>query len=160
MKKNKLLNSLEKRYREIRDVPEPIFNKPKRYKIDYPKHSSEAEIQAELWKILKNIGYDVRLEVVHLREKNITNKLKRVKSRFDLVVFDNKKAVCIIEVKKDIPIRNKQLKGAKHHQSYRQIEKYAKYEAELVFCIGERSINKTIEKVEEIMAEHNYLTQI
>ena len=57
-------------------------------KIPYPTgRVAEFEIQAELYNKLKNEGYDVRGEV------------KAKKSRLDLVVFENKKAKCIIEVK-------------------------------------------------------------
>lgn len=57
--------------------------------INYPDIPSEFEIQSRLFHALQSLGFDVRGEV-----------RAGVRSRFDLVIFRDKKPVRIIEVKK------------------------------------------------------------
>lgn len=64
--------------------------------ITYPVKKSEFEIQAEVYNYLKNQNIDVRGEV-NMRDINGKKGFKQF--RFDLVVFQEKKAVLIIEVK-------------------------------------------------------------
>lgn len=83
--------------------------------MQYPKNASEFEIQAELYFGLRKLGFDARGEV------------PTSKCRFDLVVFDNKQPVLIIECKKPAYVwRNKDVKwDARRRQEVRQqIDKY------------------------------------
>ncbi len=62
--------------------------------IRYPKKRSEVEIQALLWYFLRKKKIDARLEV--LGHNPVTN---RRSCRLDIVIFKEKKAICIIECK-------------------------------------------------------------
>jgi hypothetical protein len=64
--------------------------------IEYPKKLSEFEIQAYIYNTLRAKGFDVRGEVTSRRGSAI----------LDLVVFDNRRPVLIIEVKPSAPKRN------------------------------------------------------
>jgi response regulator RpfG family c-di-GMP phosphodiesterase len=64
--------------------------KSKPGKVTYPDSYSEFEIQSFLHTALREKGYDARGEV-----RTTTGK-----SRFDIVIFEQKKAVRIIEIKK------------------------------------------------------------
>ena len=68
--------------------------------IQYPALRSEAEVQAGVYQAFKAAGYDPRLEVPCVLEwvENGVRKMK--KGRFDVVVFQNRKPLCIIECKR------------------------------------------------------------
>ena len=67
--------------------------------IQYPRQRSEAEVQAEIYHAFKNAGYDPRLEVPG-SWVNPAGRIIRV--RFDVVVFKDRKALCVIECKKTV----------------------------------------------------------
>lgn len=109
--------------------------------IKYPLRNSGAEIQAELWRILKDLGYDIRLEVKHVIFAKGYKYNERCLCRFDAVVFDNKKqAKIIIEVKN---FKNRDI----DYKSSKQYEKYSSYNAKLIYCIGIEDIPKVVEFV-------------
>jgi len=64
--------------------------------IQYPEKQSEFEIQATLFNKLVSLGYDVRGEVTY---RDLSAKKGFKQSRFDVVLFKDKKAILIIEVK-------------------------------------------------------------
>lgn len=102
--------------------------------IKYPYKESEFEIQAAIFNRLKELGYDVRGEVTDIqpeREKGFRQ------SRFDLVVFENKKAKFIIEVKN----------YKKTNFNTRQDLKYLQYEAELIYCSSINGIEDLIKYI-------------
>lgn len=82
--------------------------------ITYPSAYSEFEIQASIYCALIAVGLDVRGEV------------KCKPCRFDLVVYKNKEAVCIIEVKK----WRKKTEPTKT----KQFIKYSSYNLPLFYC--------------------------
>ena len=68
----------------------PLWYNPfevKNMEIEYPKRHSEAEIESSLWFRLRQLKLDARLQV------------KTIKSKLDVVVFKDSKAVCIVECK-------------------------------------------------------------
>ena len=69
-------------------------------KIDYPAIRSEAETQAEIYKAFKAAGYDPRLEVPAYITMPTPKGIKLVECRFDVVVFKDRRALCIIECKR------------------------------------------------------------
>lgn len=76
-------------------ILEPVSN---RYSIAYPTQATEFEIQAFLYSALMARGVDVRGEVAHrIRRDDQTG--RRRACRFDLVVFSDGVATCIIEMK-------------------------------------------------------------
>lgn len=102
--------------------------------IPYPKNISEFEIQATLFALLKfNYKLDVRGEVVDRSMKSNFRKSGFQTSRFDLVVFKEKKAICIIECKKE---------GKKYDIKNRQYKKYSFYQAELLYCTSIDDVTK------------------
>jgi hypothetical protein len=97
--------------------------------IKYPPRHSEFEIHAYLYHRLHSIGYDVRGEV--------TLYLPTHKCRFDLVIFHNKEAVCIIEVKDGVFMSNKQEEH--HYQQWkktRQGRRYRELGLKVFYCRG------------------------
>jgi hypothetical protein len=68
--------------------------------IQYPRHRSEAEVQAEIYHAFKNAGYNPRLEV----PGSWVNPAGRtIRVRFDVVVFTmDKRPLCVIECKKTV----------------------------------------------------------
>jgi type I site-specific restriction-modification system R (restriction) subunit len=106
------------------------------YKISYPKEIYEWEIEAILYNKLLTYGLDARLQV-YADESS--------RCRFDLVVFVNKAAICIIEVKKQtIKGRKKQLIALRQYKDYRR------YGLPLIKCIGLKNIDKTIANVLQV----------
>lgn len=97
--------------------------------IFYPDNVSEFEIQAAIYRRLRQADIDVRGEVY---AKGV---------RFDLVVFcSDKQASIIIEVKRrDAAI------------SVRQQASYMKFGLPVIFCIGTEGIEPTINKIIEMM---------
>lgn len=100
--------------------------------ISYPKRHSEFEIQALLFSALQLLGYDVRGEV------------KSSPCRFDLVIFRNKEAICIIEVKKWIK--------KKTPSKTKQYDRYMSYGLPLVYCGHIEDIQETVRKVQELIS--------
>ncbi len=142
-KNSKYSKRLYKLYDRAKPKPS-IFNCPKYKKIEYPREKSEAEIQAILWRRLKRCGLDARLEVSSLMEKGKTE------SRFDIVVFYEREAFCIVEVKKDSRLYKR---GIQRIADEKQVKKYSKYDAELFFCVGDGMLDATFNKVKELADE-------
>lgn len=146
--KQRLINKRAKikaRYDSVRESMSSWSKIP----VPYPFAYSEAEIQASLWSSLRKVGFDVRMEVKHQIKPRGTPTRQQI-SRFDLVVYRNKKAFCIIEVKPDKVTK----KGAITQANMKQLRKYARYDAELIYCIGRKDIFPTINKVKVL---HNKL---
>jgi len=112
----------------------------------YPKELSEAEIQAILYNKLKESGFNVRLEISCINNKK--------KSIFDVVVYtnllDKPTGVLIIEVKKASSVLRKQA----HKSLKKQARKYAEYDADLIYCVGESDIISTVDKVKRFMSTY------
>ena len=67
--------------------------------IQYPRQRSESEVQAEIYHAFKNAGFNPRLEVPGIW----TNPAgRKIRVRFDVVVFDKLKPLCIVECKKTV----------------------------------------------------------
>ena len=102
--------------------------------IPYPKNISEFELQATLFALLKyNYKLDVRGEVIDRSMKSKFRKSGFQTNRFDLVVYKEKKAICIIEVKRE---------GKKYSEKSRQYKKYSFYQAELIYCNSIKDVTK------------------
>lgn len=84
--------------------------------IPYPEVPSEHEVQTALFNLLRKNGVDARCQVMSLDRKCL----------FDVVVYRDKKAFLIIEVKKSIGKRG----------SGSQIHKYRQYGIKAVYCQG------------------------
>lgn len=93
--------------------------------IKYPKQYSEFEIQSALYQKLKSKNIDTRAEV------QIGN------SRFDLVVYQNKNPICIIEVKK---LFTNKFRHKQNRKLNAQISKYQTFNIPVFTCIGIRGI--------------------
>ena len=106
-------------------------------KIEYPIFISEFDTQAELCSRLKGLGYDVRGEV---RLTDISQQKGYREFRFDLVVFKEKEAKIIIEVK-----RNSKKEGFNYNT--RQFKKYSLFNIPLIYCFGIEDIEDTIKKI-------------
>ncbi|MCK5611718.1 type I restriction enzyme HsdR N-terminal domain-containing protein [Candidatus Pacearchaeota archaeon] len=102
--------------------------------IKYPERISEFEIQSLTYGILRKEGFIVRGEV------------KAYKSRLDIVVYDEqKKAVCIIEVKSRKRIRTRTKK-------YKQVQKYEElFNLPVLVCVSKSQIQDTLNQVRRIM---------
>lgn len=96
--------------------------------IPYPKEESEFETQSKLMRELRKRNLDARGEV------------KDVDARFDIVVFKNKRAICIIEVKKDSQFKRRK----KINKESLQYLKYSRYNLPLIYCVGRKDLKKTI----------------
>jgi hypothetical protein len=106
--------------------------------IEYPKHISEFDTQAKLYSVLKEKGFDVFGELV-IRDSNGKKGYKQF--RFDLVVFENKIAKYIIEVKTDgTPEINKK---------HRQYKKYSLFNLPIIYCYGDKDIEKVVREVKK-----------
>jgi hypothetical protein len=113
------------------------------FEIKKPKNYSEFEVQATLYAILKfNHKIDVRGEVSYKMPR--AGELKVGNSRFDLVVFKNDKAICIIEVKNG--------KKVWENLNTRQHKKYSRFGLKLVYCMN-MSFVKQVAK--EVLEFHN-----
>ena len=101
-------------------------------KIEYPKRCNSTEVQAEIYRKLKDLGFNVRLEV------------KAIKCRFDIVIFDKyNNARCIIEAKS----RNKNYDNERYYRSV-QYKKYCKYGIPVILCCRLEEIDDIITKIE------------
>jgi hypothetical protein len=93
--------------------------------VNRDESHTEFEVQAFLYSAIKQIGLNVRGELVHFDKKT------RQKCRFDLVIFDeNNKAKVIIEVK-SAPIKHKT-----RLEDTRQYQKYTSFGCRVVFVYG------------------------
>lgn len=105
--------------------------------IRYPFHRSEFELQSDLYQRLKRDGMDVRGEV--------PSRYSGAKSCFDLVVFLNRHAVCLIEVK-DSP---HDLVVIKRHT--RQARKYSLYDIPLFYFTPTIPIETVVSQVKGVI---------
>ena len=99
--------------------------------IPYPAHKSEVEITCHILTELKNMGFDARAEV--------TAHDKR--SRFDIVVYSNKKPIRILEIKKNSQEDITSQKG-----------KYSKYKIEVDFIRGWGAAKAYLRKAKNILS--------
>lgn len=81
--------------------------------IAYPRQRSEAEVQAEIYHAFKSAGFTPRLEVPG-SWVNPAGRVVRV--RFDVVVFADRKPLCIIECKKTVNPSHRQGQLAAYSQ--------------------------------------------
>lgn len=100
----------------------------KNVEIKEPEKISEFEVQAWLFASLKDVGINVRGEVIVHTGLNISG--YKV-ARFDLVVFKEGKAAMIIEVKDKMP-----RKGV--NQDSRQFKKYSSFGLPLYYVHGKK----------------------
>lgn len=100
-------------------------------KISYPKKQSEFEIHSRLFQKLLDNGFDAKGEVIHI---NSSAPKGFRKCRFDIVIFENKIATKIIEVKNHV----------KTNFDTRQDKKYSAFGIELIYCTS-------IEAVEDVI---------
>lgn len=106
-------------------------------KIEYPTQHSEFEVHAELYGRLKEMDwFDVRAEV----KARGTHGLRKSKTscRFDIVLFIDKVAVCIIEVK------DGKTKHKTTVEDTRQGQRYPSFGIPVVFCYGFDDIQNVI----------------
>lgn len=110
------------------------------YGIHYPDNYSEAEIQFMLHSRLLALGYDSRLEVTERKnvKKAFGNRKGFRQCRFDCVIFNDKQALCIVEVKKN-----------KESSFTRQNEKYRIYGLPLVYLFGVNDLEGCISRIKE-----------
>lgn len=106
--------------------------------IKYPDKLSEFEIHSELYNKLKLLWFDVRWEVTDTSiKKYCKNKKWFRKSRFDLVIFKDKTATHIIEVKN----------SKNHTMNTRQNIKYSMYNLPILYCMWLDDIELIIEQL-------------
>ena len=103
-------------------------------KICYPKKQSEFEIHSRLFQKLLDKGFDARAEVIHINKKAPKGFKK---CRFDIVIFENKIATKIIEVKN----------YDKTNFDTRQDKKYSAFGIDLIYCTSIESIEDVILKL-------------
>lgn len=99
--------------------------------IAYPNKQSEFEIHSRLFQRLLDEGFDARAEVIHINKKAPKGFKK---CRFDIVIFENKVATKIIEVKN----------YEKTNFETRQDKKYSAFGIELIYCTSINSIESVI----------------
>jgi len=112
--------------------------------INYPDHVSEFEVQAYLyWMLKQSTAADIRAEV----KSRGTHGLRPSKTacRFDIVVFKNAVAVCIVEVKSD------KVRHSTTMQDTRQGTRYPTYGVPVVVCYGMNDIPIVISTVQSIL---------
>lgn len=111
--------------------------------IEYPLKHSEAEIQALLWYFLRKRKIEARLQV------SASNLQRRF--LFDLVVFRDEIAVCIVECK-SWSSRYAKLRSYQHHRNTKQIISYKKAFNLPVLTIGRMSqVTNTITEIEKLL---------
>lgn len=76
------------------------------FPVPYPRHPSEAEIQAELLRVLWKDGHDARANVRLRPQKGYRG------ARFDIAIFVDKNAVALIEVKRGLFRKRQPTKSA------------------------------------------------
>ena len=107
--------------------------------IPYPSELSENEVQTKLYNLLIRNGLDARCQVMASDRKSL----------FDIVIYVNKSAILIIEVKKK---RGKLGSGE-------QIHRYRQYGVKAIYCQGEDDIKSCVKvafnKVRHVYKELN-----
>jgi len=117
------------------------------YEIEYPVKQSEAEIEAILFYKLDSIGIDARLQVTAFNPKT-----EKKSCKLDLVVFAEKKAVCIVECKSWTDGYNKN--AIYRTNNSKQIRKYkAIYGLPVLICAREEYIPEIVKKVKVIISD-------
>lgn len=109
----------------------------------YSRDKSEAEVQADLYCAIKQLGLDPRLEVRgYLPEMGLRN--GRRKCVFDIVVFWplNHKPICIIECKRGVSVNS----------DSRQKAKYSKFELTLIYAFRNNQ-DQIVKQVRELAAK-------
>ena len=108
----------------------------------YPKKISEFDVQAELYWKLKELFRENPLFTVHGEVRVMTEEksggARKQIHRFDIVVFFEKNAILVFEVK-----------GRKKTGLSAQIRKYSRYGVKVLPCIGKNGIDRTIREVKE-----------
>ncbi|MDE1999729.1 MAG: hypothetical protein KGI52_12460 [Burkholderiales bacterium] len=122
-----------------------IYPTSSRFSVPNPTHVSEFEVQAEIWARLKGLGIDVRGEV-KARAPFDGCKKHHVTCRFDLVVYQESKAVLIIEVKSG-KVRHKD-----GFDETRQGTRYPCFGLPVVVVYGCDGIDKAISYAQEIVS--------
>jgi len=115
--------------------------------IRYPKRSSEAEVQATLWMILKEKGIDARLEVV--------TSLNGRMHKLDIVIFKNQTPQSIIECKSWSKVYSKE-RQYQLEKNTKQIKKYECWGLPVLVCGRPEAIPKVIEKVLSNIQNSNF----
>ena len=113
--------------------------------IPYPSFQPEAEVQAEIWYLLRLSGYDARMEVKAESDKFISDNgpygQRRSHNSLDIVVFRDEAPLLVIEVKRD---GKRGESGDKNHQTMR----YAGlYNLPVFMAFGPEEILYTVERV-------------
>ncbi len=116
-------------------IEQPNDNKLK-YTIKYNKRTSENQIQALLYNNLVDLSLDVQTDVLGTIYNPNTKKTQIC--HFDIVVFENKEAKAIIEVK-----RTENPKQT--NKSNKQRVLYQRFGVPLFYCYGQKGINNIIE---------------
>ena len=91
---------------------------------------SEAQIQAECYRRLRNLGIEVYLEYKHRN------------CRFDLVVVENGEIVVIVEIKN----HQRHYDPARTFKT-KQFKKYSSLGIPLVYCLSWDELEKTISQI-------------
>jgi hypothetical protein len=99
--------------------------------IPYPKRLTEFEIQSRVYTSLRAMGYDARGEIVWQRITNSSGKTKREKCRFDVLIFEDKKVVEIVEIKNSVKSNRGNL------ETTRQGTRYRRFGVPVVFIHGD-----------------------
>jgi hypothetical protein len=142
MKNKKYARTLEKQIKNVKPK-ESFFNNSLK-EVPYPEELSEAEITATLYNELKKKSLDARLEV----RTNDCDENGKVTCSFDVVVYDNKRAFCIIEVKKKVP--KSHFKGFQKQLNSKQAIKYSKYDSEIFYCVGIGMVDSIVKRVKNL----------
>ena len=120
--------------------------------IEYPNKFSEFDLQATIFRRLREKKIDARGEVstktVYYMDSD--GRRKKGRCRFDLVVFENKKPICIIETKRH--------KGSRDRKMTKQLRKYAVFSMPIIVF---SNINKTAQvvKLVELLIEQSRETK-
>ena len=127
-----------------------IFNKPLIPEIPYPETISEAEIQAKIWRRLLNHGLDVKLEVVCPSDKIGKLGTRITDVRFDIVIFYEQKAFCVVEVKAHKKRKDRNISYFNRTENSKQAKKYAKYGITVFYCVGDEMVDRTVDRVRNL----------
>lgn len=118
------------------------------YNDDY---KTEFEVQAYIYNSLCELGLVVKGEVVYETSRRKTkDKTRGEKCRFDLVIYENRKAIRIIEVKA------RQVSHKNGLEATRQSRKYRSFGVPVTFVYG---IDDAIEFV-RLMSKQNYSNDV
>ena len=102
--------------------------------IEYPKNNSHAEIQAMQWEKLRALKMDARLEI-NVKLINPSTEGRGRHCRPDVIIFKDKRAVCIVECKSWSKSYMRTQKYRKAHNT-KQITKYKRLFQVPVFLCG------------------------